>query len=131
MTCGGGRQLLQGCREVLGNNHPETLKSVGMLAALYVEQAHSVNPQHPKYKEARRDRFTLAEPLYREAVAGFSQGLGPYNPTSLSYVHELARVLLDLEKPTEAEAVQVQPRLYLRDYISETAGPHALDEVDI
>ena len=44
-----------------------------------------------------------AEPLYKEAVIGFSKGLGQYHPTPLSYQHELTRLLLDMGKAQEAE----------------------------
>jgi len=84
---------------VLGNGHPETLKSVGMMATLLVEQAHLHKPGSPERMKAFRE----AEPLYREAVQGFTRGLGQYHPTPLSYAHELSRLLLDMGKDTDAE----------------------------
>ena len=93
------RESLAGCREVLGNGHPETLKSVGMLATLLTEAGH----MHPPKAEQRAKAFREAEPLYREAVQGFTRGLGQYHPTPLSYHHELGRLLLDMGKVDAAE----------------------------
>jgi tetratricopeptide (TPR) repeat protein len=93
------RESLAGTREVLGGGHPETLKSVGMMATLLVEKAHQHKP-----KSAERARcFAEAEPLYREAVQGFTKGLTQYHPTPLSYSHELSRLLLDMGKAKDAE----------------------------
>jgi len=94
------RESLAGTREVLGNGHPETLKSVGMMAALLVEQGHQCPPKSPQ----RDAKFREAEPLYREAVVGFSKGLGQYHPTPLSYAHEHDRLLLDMGMVKEAES---------------------------
>merc|ERR1719424_1465310 len=70
-----------------------------MMATLLVEMAHQHKP-----KSAERARcFAEAEPLYREAVQGFTRGLGQYHPTPLSYAHELSRLLLDMGKDTDAE----------------------------
>mmetsp|Transcript_22763 Transcript_22763/g.37699 ORF Transcript_22763/g.37699 Transcript_22763/m.37699 type:complete len:993 (-) Transcript_22763:437-3415(-) len=96
------REALAGSREVLGDGHPDTLKSVGNLAALLVDQAHQVPPDNPIAKKKLKE----AEPLYREAVVGFTKGLGSVHPTTLSYVHEQARTLLDLGKVVDAERIQ-------------------------
>ena len=92
------RESLAGTREVLGNGHPETLKSVGMLATMLVEQAHMHKPK----SDERKAKFVEAEPLFREAIHGFTRGLGPYHPTPLSYSHELSRLLLDMGKKEES-----------------------------
>ena len=94
------RESLAGCREVLGNAHPETLKSVGMLGTLLTEAGHMYKPASAESKKA----FAEALPLYKEAVAGFTKGLGQYHPTPLSYQHELARLMVDMDKVDEAEA---------------------------
>ena len=96
------RESLGGCREVFGNHHPETLKSVGMLAALLAEQGHQIKPG----SSGRDAKFKEALPLYEEAVAGFSKGLGQYHPTPLSYAHEHSRLLLDMGHVKEAEKAE-------------------------
>eukprot|EP00308_Calcidiscus_leptoporus_P000518 CAMPEP_0119369978 /NCGR_PEP_ID=MMETSP1334-20130426/16407_1 /TAXON_ID=127549 /ORGANISM="Calcidiscus leptoporus, Strain RCC1130" /LENGTH=987 /DNA_ID=CAMNT_0007386933 /DNA_START=47 /DNA_END=3010 /DNA_ORIENTATION=- len=96
------REVLTGSREVYGDNHPDTLKSVGNLAALLVDQAHMVPPTHPLAKQKLKE----AEPLYREAVIGFTRGLGSTHPTTVTYVNEQARALLDLGKAVDAERIQ-------------------------
>jgi len=96
------REALAGSREVLGEGHPDTLKSVGNLAALLVDQAHLFPPEHPRAVA----RLKEAEPLYREAVVGFTRGLGSTHPTTLSYVSEQARNLLALGKKVDAERIQ-------------------------
>jgi len=78
------REALGGSREVLGEGHPDTLKAVGNLAACLVDQAHMMPPDHP----ASKGKLKEAEPLYREAVIGFTRGLGSTHPTTLSYVNE-------------------------------------------
>ena len=93
------RESLAGTREVLGNGHPETLKSVGMMATLLTEKGH----HHAPKSNERLKAFKEAEPLYREAVKGFTMGLGQYHPTPLSYHHELMRLLVDMNKAEEAE----------------------------
>ena len=82
------RESLAGTREVLGNGHPETLKSVGMLATMLVEQAHMHKPK----SDERKAKFVEAEPLFREAIHGFTRGLGPYHPTPLSTSRALSAV---------------------------------------
>lgn len=47
-----------------------------------------------------------AEPLYANAAAGFARGLGSTHPSTLSYVSERARVLMDLGRASEAEEIQ-------------------------
>jgi len=93
------RESLVGTREVLGGGHPETLKSVGMMAALLTEQGHACRPD----TAPRLAKFKEAEALYREAVLGFSKGLGQYHPTPLSYAHEHSRLLLDMGRVADAE----------------------------
>ena len=39
-------------------------------------------------------------------MRGFKAGLGAQHPSALSYVHEMARVLLDLGRPADAEREQ-------------------------
>lgn len=85
---------------MLGVGHPDYLKSVGMLAALLVEQAHHAKPG----STVRKRKLAEAEPLYAEAVGGFSGLCGKYHPTTNSYVNERARVLLDMGRSDEAES---------------------------
>ena len=95
-------QALSGSREVLGDGHPDTLKSAGNLAALLVEQAHHTKPESKK----RKARLQEALPLYEECTRGFKAGLGAQHPSTLSYVNEMARVMLDLGDAAGAERAQ-------------------------
>ena len=97
------REAMSGSHEVLGEGHPDTLKSVGMLAALLTEQAHYLNREDPRAQRKLKE----AEPLYARAARGFKAAFGAQHPTALSYVHEHARLLLDMRKPAEAERLQL------------------------
>ena len=97
------REAMSGSHEVLGEGHPDTLKSVGMLAALLTEQAHYINREDPRAQRTLKE----AEPLYARAARGFKAAFGAQHPTALSYVHEHARLLLDMRKPAEAERLQL------------------------
>ena len=103
------REALSGSREVLGDGHPDTLKSCGNLAALLVEMAHHGQRSDggkKRAEERRNKQLEEALPLYQETVRGFKAGLGAQHPSALSYVHEMARVLLDLGRPADAEREQ-------------------------
>ena len=103
------REALSGSREVLGDGHPDTLKSCGNLAALLVEMAHHAQRSdggQKRAEERRNKQLEEALPLYQETVRGFKAGLGAQHPSALSYVHEMARVLLDLGRPADAEREQ-------------------------
>jgi len=98
------REALSGSREVLGEGHPDTLKSAGTLAALLVERVHQ---QRKKDDRKRREKWLQeALALYRETVGGFRAALGGVHPSTLSYVNEMARVMLDLGDAKGAEREQ-------------------------
>jgi len=56
-----------GFQRVLGPEHPETIKTVNDLAALYEDQ----------------DRFNEAEPLCKRALAAFERAFGREHPNPL------------------------------------------------
>jgi len=97
-------ESLVGTREVMGRGHPETLKATQMMAGLLTEKGHRCPPSSSE----RMDNFRKAEPLYREAIDGFTKGLGPYHPQVLNLAHELHRLLLDMNKAAEAEAASAE-----------------------
>ena len=67
------REAVEGCREVLGAQHPDTLLAVNNLAGLLQDQ----------------DRLAEAEPLYREAVKGSREPLGAGHADTLDAVENL------------------------------------------
>jgi tetratricopeptide (TPR) repeat protein len=79
-------------REVLGEDDPATLDSLGNAGQLLLAQG----------------RFTEAEATQREAVDRSRRALGDLHPTTLRALNDLAVALLRLERLHEAENVLVE-----------------------
>jgi hypothetical protein len=79
-------QVLETHKKVLGDNHPDTLTSMGNLALAYTEQG--------KHKEA--------ENLHRTALEGREGKLGPDHPDTLSSVYCLAHFLATVQQYDES-----------------------------
>ena len=75
------------CREILGVKHPTTLKLINNMAMLLHDQGKLVE----------------AEPLHREALAGWREVLGDKHPVTLRSINNLALLLGDQGKLAEAE----------------------------
>jgi CHAT domain-containing protein len=87
-----GRRVLNEKEKVLGNEHPETLKSVNILAITLRSQG--------KYAEA--------EAMLRQALEGLEMIVGNQHPLTLTTRGRLALVLQDQCRYREAEAVNQQ-----------------------
>ncbi|KAH8588907.1 P-loop containing nucleoside triphosphate hydrolase protein [Bisporella sp. PMI_857] len=81
------RRVLEGCKKELGEQHPNTLTSVGNLALVLQDQG--------KHGEA--------EKLNRLALQGLEKKLGKRHPNTLTSVGNLASALQDQGKYNEAE----------------------------
>merc|ERR550537_1644647 len=71
------REACQGCKEVLGEKHIETLRSTNNLATLLKDQG--------KREEA--------EELFREALAGCRETVGDSHPNTIRFAQNLAALL--------------------------------------
>ena len=80
-------QQALGSERVLGKEHPDTLKSVNNLAALY----------------QRQGRYSEAEPLYKRALEARERVLGPEHPDTLVSVNNLAALYQAQGRYSEAE----------------------------
>ena len=95
------REALAGSREVLGAGHPDTFKAAGNLAALLVEMARLHTPKSEEEVKYLKE----AEPLFANVCAGFSAGLGKTHPSTLAYISERARTLVELGRAEDAVAL--------------------------
>ena len=73
-------EALEVQRETLGNRHPHTLNSIGLLGALL---------------HAKGGDLTAAEPLYREALEARRKTLGNRHPHTLISIGHLGLLLKD------------------------------------
>jgi eukaryotic-like serine/threonine-protein kinase len=74
-------------RETLGDEHPDTLRSIGRLGIIFKV----------------RGKLDLALPLSREALQGIRYALGDEHPATLSAITNLGSVLMSLGRLDEAE----------------------------
>ncbi|KAF2820930.1 TPR-like protein [Ophiobolus disseminans] len=86
------RRAIQGRKDVLGPEHPDTLMSMSNLASVLDSQG--------KYEEA--------EAMNRQTLALYQTVLGPEHPDTLTSISNLARVLHSQGKYEEAEAMNRQ-----------------------
>ena len=77
---------------MLGDEHPNTLKSLNGLVVLYKEQA----------------RYDKAEPLLLKAVEGRKQKLGDQHPHTLESIKNLVELYEAWGKPEKAEQWRVK-----------------------
>jgi len=125
-----GRRALQGNEKVHGFEHLETLRSVNVLAIVFVtrnkylpaeEMFRSALKGYEKLKLGAGNQDTLrthdnlasllrdhgqleaAEELHRQALEGREKVLGPEHPETLGSVYNLALVLQDQQKYKAAE----------------------------
>jgi tetratricopeptide (TPR) repeat protein len=89
-------RLLEGAleiqRDVLGGEHPETLRSLNRLANAFWYQ----------------QRYGEAEPLYLELVEGRTRVLGEAHPDTLTAQYDLASCYIGLEKYEEMEELSLR-----------------------
>jgi len=79
-------------RQKLGDEHPETLETMGELALLHRDRGH--------YDEAR--------PLMEKAVEIRRASLGPDHPSTLTAMHNLGSIYRDLSRYDDAERLFAQ-----------------------
>jgi serine/threonine protein kinase/Tfp pilus assembly protein PilF len=116
-------------RRVLGNEHPDTLTSVGNMGILlklqgrlteaepyYVEALEGkrrvLGDEHPKtlialsnmgVLLARQGKLAEAEPYYRQALEGFRRVFGNEHPKTLFQIGSMGELLASQGKPAAAE----------------------------
>ncbi|MBE9246697.1 tetratricopeptide repeat protein [Microcystis aeruginosa LEGE 00239] len=96
-------------KKVLGDNHPNTARSLNNLASLYQNQG----------------RYSEAEPLYKQALAIKKQQLGDNHPSTATSLNNLAELYRVQGRYSEAEPLYQQAlairRKQLGDNHSDTA----------
>eukprot|EP00435_Cladocopium_sp_Y103_P033589 s553_g8.t1 len=123
------KRVLRGHEELLGSSHPETMKTLGILAELLQEQGeameaekiycHALNKSeellgawHPWTSNCghhlgcllqRRGKLFKAGERFRQALAGQEEQLGCVHPETLATASHLAKVLQDQGRLSEAE----------------------------
>ncbi|WP_147307587.1 serine/threonine-protein kinase [Wenzhouxiangella sediminis] len=122
------REALAVRREMLGDQHPDTLESVNRMGQqLMAEGSHDEalaqyrkalaglealhGPKHPETLTALSNagialeamgRYVDAEPNFREALQGRREVLGPEHPDTLVSMSNMAALFDGLERPAEA-----------------------------
>jgi len=82
------REALNGHRDVLGDMHPVTVKTISSFGTLL----------------AAKGQYDDAEPFLREALHGCQQKLGENHPETLKNSHHLSELLAIKDRLKEAEA---------------------------
>ena len=128
------RRALDGREKVLGNEHPDTLRSVSNLASVLQHQgkydeAEQMNrraldssekvlgKEHPHtlmsvnnlgnlYKN--QDKMAEAEAMYIRALKGYEKAYGAGHPSTLDTINNLAVLYSDQGKMAEAEAMYMR-----------------------
>ncbi len=95
------REALEGERQVLGNEHPETLKSIGNMGSLLRSEGKLAEAD-PYYREAMAAAERLRVDIAGDALAR-AQFAGKLNLPGITSGY--ARTLLGLDRPDEALAV--------------------------
>jgi tetratricopeptide (TPR) repeat protein len=79
--------------KALGPDHPNTVNSLNNLAVLYNTQ----------------DKYDLAEPLYKRALAINEKALGPDHPETAASLKNLAALYTDLAESLRERALAICP----------------------
>ena len=120
-------QLLANCRDNLGYKHYDTLRTMGLLATVYLHKgryddaeelfkkvlaSNTLNPNDQTTLQSTHDlafvylkkgRIDDAEDLYVKVLAVYKEELGPDDPSTLSVMDNLAFVYQDQGRLDEAE----------------------------
>jgi CHAT domain-containing protein/Tfp pilus assembly protein PilF len=107
------KQVLQIIENVLGKEHPSTLRSMNNLAFLYKAQG----------------RYSEAEPLYKQALQLREKVLGKEHPSTLSSMNNLAILYESQGRHSEAEPLFKQA-LQLREKVLGKEHPDTLTSMN-
>lgn len=83
------KRALDGREKLLGNEHPDTLASIG-------DQAFLLHLQK---------RYTDATTLYEKSSAGFQKALGANHPTTLHYSTLYSSMLQEMEASQDSKCI--------------------------
>jgi tetratricopeptide (TPR) repeat protein len=88
------RRVLAIREKALGSEHPDVAQSLNHLAGLY----------------ATRGQYEKAEPLFQRAVGILGWALGPKHPIVETCLNNYGRLLLNMDRSKEVEALESRPR---------------------
>ncbi|MGO9466027.1 MAG: tetratricopeptide repeat protein [Isosphaeraceae bacterium] len=98
-------------RRELGEDHPDTLETIGMIGAVYLEDG----------------KLSEADPLLLRVMEGLSAALGAEHLQTLAATHRVAQLCADLGKMPQAE----QLLLRLQEIYDRKLGAESVETLDV